>query len=131
MEYNANQNQPIYRKRAYFSPVQKYEILKEHIEQGIPISILARKHGTNPITIHQWKRTMKSNDYKTPTIEEVKELFKEIDQLKKENKNLKVKVADLSIGNDILKDALDIVKKKELIKQVMSELNSKPTKNTK
>ncbi|NBU22022.1 IS3 family transposase [bacterium] len=106
---------PHVRTRNHITHSQKLMILKENREDGIPISILARKHGIHPITIYQWKRKMSQDDQEL-SLEKIKEILLENERLKKENKSLKVKVADLSIDTEILKDALDIVKKKESFK---------------
>ena len=105
-------------------------ILKENRDDGVPISILARKHGIHPITIYQWKKKM-DQDENELSMDKIKEILFENERLKKENKNLKVKVADLSIDTEILKDALDIVKKKSLLRQAKSQLKSKNSKNKK
>ena len=95
------------RSRAYLTNSQKLMILKENRDDGVPISILARKHGIHPITIYQWKKKM-DQDENELSIDKIKEILLENERLKKENKNLKIKVADLSIDTEILKDALDI-----------------------
>jgi transposase len=118
------------RPRTYLTNSQKLMILKENRDDGVPISILARKHGIHPITIYQWKKKM-DQDENELSIDKIKEILLENERLKKENKNLKIKVADLSIDTEILKDALDIVKKKSLLRQAESQLKSKNSKNTK
>lgn len=116
--------------RRYFNKTQKEQILKEHREQGTPISQLARRHGITPVTVYQWKRLMNQID-ESMTPEKIRELLQEISNLKNENKLLKLKVADLSISNDIKTEALDIVKKRAIMKQLLLEGKSKPTKNSK
>ena len=118
------------RPRTYLTNSQKLMILRENRDDGVPISILARKHGIHPITIYQWKKKM-DQDENELSIDKIKEILLENERLKKENKNLKIKVADLSIDTEILKDALDIVKKKSLLRQAESQLKSKNSKNTK
>ena len=118
------------RPRTYLTQNQKLMILEENRNDGVPISILARKHGIHPITIYQWKKKM-DQDENELSMDRIKEILLENERLKKENKNLKVKVADLSIDTEILKDALDIVKKKSLLRQAESQLKSKNSKNTK
>ena len=127
---NSPSNSPLVRTRNSIKHHQKLMILKENQEDGVPISILARKHGIHPITIYQWKRKMSQDDQEL-SLEKIKEILLENERLKKENKNLKVKVADLSIDTEILKDALDIVKKKSLLRQAELQQKSKNSKNTK
>lgn len=116
--------------RRYLSRQQKEEILREHRELGIPIAQLARKNGINAVTIYQWKRNMNQDD-ESITPEKVRELLQEVAKLKTENMHLKIKVADLSVTNDILSDAIEIAKKRTLLKQAESLAKSKSPKNTK
>ena len=62
--------------------------------------------------------------------EKIREFINEIAELKKENKQLKVKVADLAVGNDILTEAIEIQKKRNLLKQLGSLEKSKKPKNS-
>lgn len=117
-------------RRRYFTREQKLQIIQEHRGKGIPISQLARQNGIHPITIYQWKRLMsESDDQLSPT--KIKELLLENQRLKQENKALKVKVGDLAVTNDILNDALDIAKKRALLKQAQLQESSKKQKSIK
>ena len=116
--------------RRYLSKSQKEQIVKENLEQGIPIAQLARKNGINAISIYQWKRQMNQNN-NALTPEKVKELLQEISKLKQENNHLKIKVADLAVSNDILNDAMEILKKRDLLKAVQSHVKSENQKNSK
>ena len=116
--------------RKHFSRTQRELILKEHTEQGIPISQLARKNGIHAITIYQCKRN-RYQDNESISPEKIKELLLEISKLKSENKQLKFKVADLAVSNDILNEAIEISKKRELLKQAQLLEQSKKHKNSK
>jgi transposase-like protein len=116
--------------RRHFSRAQKEQILQEHREQGVPISQLARKHGIHAITVYQWKRNMTQDD-ESVTPEKIRELISEISKLKLENKQLKFKVADLSVTNDIMAEAIEISKKRDLLKQVKLLEKSKKKANSK
>lgn len=116
--------------RKRFSRLQREQIIREHTEQGIPISHLARKNGINAVTIYQWKRLMNQDD-ETLTPEKIRELLIEVTKLKTENKLLKCKVADLAVSNDILHEAIEISKKRELLKQAKLLEQSKKPKNSK
>ena len=116
--------------RRSFSKAQKEQILQEHREQGVSISQLARKNGINAVTVYQWKRNMTQED-DSITPEKIRELLSEISKLKLENKQLKFKVADLSVTNDIMAEAIEISKKRELLKQVKLLEKSKKQTNSK
>lgn len=117
-------------RRRHFSKEQRDQILKEHIQEGAPISLLARKNGINAVTIYMWKRNMNQDD-ESITPEKIRELFREISSLKTENKQLKVKVADLAVSNDILTEAIEISKKRILLKRAQLLEKSKNRKNSK
>ena len=72
-----------------------------------------------------------NQDDESITPEKVRELILEISKLKSENKQLKFKVADLAVTNDILTDAIEIAKKRELLKQARLLEKSKSQKNSK
>ena len=57
--------------------------------------------------------------------EYIQKLIEENDRLKNENKDLKAKVGDLTIKNDILKDGLEIVQKKAILKALQPPKKSK------
>jgi transposase-like protein len=79
--------------RRRFSRDQKEQILREHAEQGIPISQLARKNGIHAVTVYQWKRLMKQDD-DSVTPDNIRELLLEIKSLKSENNHLKLCFSD-------------------------------------
>ncbi len=54
----------------------------------------------------------------------MRELLSGIFKLKPENKQLRLKFADLSVTNDIMTEAIEISKKIELLKQVRSVLDT-------
>jgi CxxC motif-containing protein len=58
-------------------------------------------------------------------IEYIQKLISEVEELRAENEKLKAKVGDLSIKNDILKDGLEIVQKKALLKALQPPKKSK------
>jgi transposase-like protein len=128
VEVEENVNYTGVRKR--LSKFQREQIMREHTDQGIPISQLARKNGINAVTIYQWKRLMNQDD-ESITPEKIRELLHENTKLKTENKLLKCKVADLAVSNDILHEAIEISKKRELLKQVKLLEQSKKPKNLK
>ena len=101
-----------------FSLECKYLILQEHREGGVPVSLLARKHGVQPITIYQWKRALMK---KPEEVIDQNELLLELEKFRKENKQLKKALADMAIGKSILEDAVEILKKKSLARQLKSQ----------
>jgi transposase-like protein len=113
-------------RRKVFTQEKKHLIIKEHYSQGISIPVLARKYGVHAITLYNWKRQMNNKKNDSPiTPEYIQKLIEENDKLKAENQNLKAKVGDLTIKNDILKDGLEIVQKKVILKALQPPKKSK------
>lgn len=119
--------------RRMFAREFKLQILKENRENGVPISVLARKHGIHPITIYQWRRNQMSQDDSKKDLmssNKLRELLLENERLKNENKTLKSKVGDLFLDKEILEAALAVVKKKSLLRQAGLEGKSKKKKDS-
>jgi transposase-like protein len=113
-------------KRKHFTQQKKQFIVNEHYSSGISIPVLARKYGVHAITLYSWKRQMNHKKEESPiNLEYIQKLIEENDQLKSEVQTLKAKVGDLSIKNDILKDGLEIVQKKALLKALQPPKKSK------
>lgn len=92
-----------------FSLSQKRQILREHYEDGLSISALSRKHQINAVTLYSWKKVFMSSDKVKSKADEQAE---ELERLRKENEALKKVVADLAVDKAILKEAVEILKKK-------------------
>jgi transposase-like protein len=99
----------IYRKR--ITKEQKFNILSDHYEKGIPISELARLHGITPVTLYQWKRLMGDEKENTSEIN-LDELKAELEKLRSENKKLTKALGELTLDNQCLKDVTAFLKKK-------------------
>lgn len=113
-------------RRKHFTQEKKQLIIKEHYSQGISIPVLARKYGVHAITLYSWKRQMNHKKDESPiNAEYIQKLIEENDKLKAENQNLKAKVGELAIKNDILKDGLEIVQKKAILKALQPPKKSK------
>lgn len=112
--------------RKHFTEEKKKSIVKEHYSQGISIPVLARKYGVHAITLYSWKRQMNQKKDESPIDPEyIQKLIEENDKLKGEVQTLKAKVGDLTIKNDILKDGLEIVQKKAILKALQPPKKSK------
>lgn len=113
-------------KRKHFTQEKKQLIINEHNSQGISTPVHARKYGVHAITLYSWKRPMNHKKDESPiSAEYIQKLIEENDKLKAENQNLKAKVGDLTIKNDILKDGLEIVQKKAILKALQPQKKSK------
>lgn len=97
--------------RKRISKEQKFNILSDHIENGTPVSELARLHGIHPITIYQWKRQMNE---KPKNELDVEKLLQELNDLKKKNKQLTKALGEVTLDNQCLKDINEFLKKKEV-----------------
>lgn len=80
-----------------YSETQILKILKEY-EQGISVTELSRKYGFYPKTLYSWRK--KYAGITDSSLQELKELQKENDRLKK-------MYANLSLENHALKDLIE------------------------
>ena len=80
-----------------YSETQILKILKEY-EQGIGVVELSRKYGFYPKTLYSWRKRYAG--ITDSSLQELKELQKENDQLKK-------MYANLSLENNALKDLIE------------------------
>jgi len=113
-------NQPL-RTRRRFTDQEKNSILEDHFDKGIPVPVLARKHGIHPITLYNWKRKMseQGNSQVDP-----KELLKEIEKLNIELKNVKAALGEAVLDKQALQDINKVLKKKYLEQQLGSPKKS-------
>ena len=113
-------------RRKVFTQQKRELIINEHYSTGISLPVLARKYGVHAITLYGWKRQMnQKKDTSEIDPNYIRKLIEENDRLKNENKNLKAKVGELAITNDILKDGLEIVQKKAALKALGQPKKSK------
>ena len=83
-------------KKSKWTEAQIVAMLREH-EQGRKVAEICREHGVSQPTFYQWKAK-----YGGIGVSELKELR----ALREENTKLKLKVADLTLDKDILKEIL-------------------------
>ena len=113
-------------RRKVFTKEKKHLNIKEDYSQGISIPVLARKYGVHATTLYSWKRQMNHKKNDSPISPEyIQKLIEENDKLKGEVQTLKAKVGDLTIKNDILKDGLEIIQKKAILKALQPPKKSK------
>ena len=83
-------------KRSRFSEEQLIGILKEH-QAGATAADLCRKHGVSDATLYKWRAKYGGMDAS---------LISEMKAMAEENRRLKRMYADVSMQNDLLKEAL-------------------------
>lgn len=99
--------------RRQFTVWQKRLILREHVEQGVSITYLARKYQVHPVTIYQWKRVVDLCGKMKDPHGDMDELLEELDRLRKENHRLKLAVSELVVEKSCQKDVISEFKKRE------------------
>jgi transposase-like protein len=98
------------KSKKQYSFQQKEQILRDHFDHGLSISAISRKHQVNAVNLYNWKKMLMTSD-KSKNSPEIDP--KEVAELRRENDALKKAVADLAIEKAILKEALEIFKKKQ------------------
>ena len=102
-------------KRRRFSKEQKIKILKA-FKEGVTCTALAQKHRINPVLIYQWRKAMAKKERKSQSMD-YQELLTELDSKNKEIEHLQKALSDSVIETQILKKALEIVKKNVRLKK--------------
>ena len=83
-------------KTARFSDAQIMGILRQ-AESGVPVSELCREHGMSSASFYKWRSRYGGMDAS---------MVSEMKAMADENRRLKRMYADLSMQNDLLKEAL-------------------------
>lgn len=83
-------------KKSRFSDAQILAILKQ-AESGVPVAVLCREHGMSSASFYKWRAKYGSMDAS---------LKSEMKTLSGENQRLKRMFAELSMQNELLKEAL-------------------------
>ena len=83
-------------KNGRFSDAQIMGILKQ-AEGGVPVSELCREHGMSSASFYKWRAKFGGMDAS---------MISELKDMADQNKRLKKMYAELSMPNDLLKEAL-------------------------
>ena len=83
-------------KKAKFSDAQIMAILR-HAENGVPVSELCREHGMSSASFYKWRAKFGGMDAS---------MVSEMKAMAEENRRLKRMYAEMSMQNDLLKEAL-------------------------
>jgi putative transposase len=83
-------------KNGRFSDVQIMGILKQ-AEGGVPVPELCREHGTSSASFYKWRSKFGGMDAS---------LIAEMKDMADQNRRLKKMYAEMSMQNDLLKEAL-------------------------
>lgn len=83
-------------KTSRFSDAQIMAILKQ-AEDGIPVAQLCREHGMSDASFYKWRARLGGMDAS---------MLAQMKSMQDENRRLKTMYAELSMQNDLLKEAL-------------------------
>ena len=83
-------------KNGRYSDVQIMAVLKQ-AEGGVPVSELCREHGMSSASFYKWRAKFGGMDAS---------LMSEMKDMAEENRRLKRMYAEMSMQNDLLKEAL-------------------------
>tara|TARA_B100000949_G_scaffold231215_1_gene243073 strand:+ start:834 stop:1115 length:282 start_codon:yes stop_codon:yes gene_type:complete len=89
-------NEEIPMKKTRFTEAQIMSVLRQ-MEGGVPAAELCREHGMSSATLYKWRAKYGGMDAS---------LISEMKAMAEENRRLKRMYADVSMQNDLLKEAL-------------------------
>ena len=88
------------RKRKFYSPEQKVQIIKEHLVEKAPLSDLCDRHGLHPTVFYRWQKSFFENGAKA--LESRRDTEKS--KLEKKVRSLEDKI---SKKNDVLAELME------------------------
>lgn len=100
------------RRRKHFTQEQRINLLDELSISNLTITQFAESKGLHPVTVHQWKRKMSSDNKGSLPNKDLKEAQLEVQELNTQVENLKKALADMAIENQIHKAHNQVLKKK-------------------
>lgn len=98
-----------------FTTEQKRGMIEEANQAGSSMSQVARKYGVAPSQLYLWKRFMMQGAHSAVEAEEDVVAISEVRQLQAKIRELERILGRKSMENEILKEAVNIAKKKKLI----------------
>ena len=104
-------------RRRRFSRAQKVEILKDFDRGYSSCSELAEKHRISPVLIYRWRKAMVKEQGTDKEVLRCSELISDIEDKDKKIEHLQKALSDSVIENQILKKALEVVKKNTRLKK--------------
>jgi transposase-like protein len=116
--------------RRQFTIWQKRLILREHVEEGVSVSLLSRKYQVHPVTIYSWKRMIDLAGDPVDPHAAIDDLLAELERVKKENHRLKLAVGELTVEKLCQQDVIDSFKKKSRDKLLGKSQESSPAEAT-
>lgn len=101
-------------RRRRFTPDQKRALLDAAAQPGGSISETARKYGLAPSLLFHWKRVMDAASKKSLKRNERVVAESEVKQLKARIKELERALGRKTMENEILQEAMEIIREKKL-----------------
>ena len=107
-------------RRRRFSVEQKIRCVQETNQPGISVSHIARKYGISPSLLFLWRNRMAEGGKKAIAVDDEVVAAAEVKELKQRIRELERVLGKKTLENEILKDAVDLARKKKLISQLPS-----------
>ncbi len=104
-------------RRRRWSSQEKEAIVRETLEPGNSVSLVARKYNIAPSQLFQWRRFMENGASKGIENEEELVPQSEVKKLEQRIKSLERLLGRKTEENEILKEAVILARKKKLISQ--------------
>lgn len=101
------------KKRQRRSVDEKLAMVRESLEPGMTVSMVARRHGVNPTQLFHWRKKYQDGTlFAAAAGEKVVSISKLNDALK-QIKDLQWQIAGKTIENEILREALHVMKSRK------------------
>jgi transposase len=102
-------------RRRRWTPEQKLEIVKQTIEPGSSVSLVARQHGLAAAQLFQWRKAYLEGSLVAVGANETVVPASELQEAIRRIKQLEGSLGRKTLENEILKEAVDFAKAKKWI----------------
>lgn len=101
--------------RRRWTAYEKQQMVQETYSPGMTVSYVARKHGIPPSQLFLWRRQMENGAITGLKAEEAVVPQSEVNELKRQIKQLERVLGKKTLENEILREAVKLAREKKLI----------------
>ncbi|MHC8398807.1 transposase [Pseudomonas sp. MDT1-17] len=100
-------------RRRRWSPEQKLAMVRESLEPGLSVSLVARRHGINPNPLFLWRKLDQEGSLSTVSAGEAVVPGSELRDALKQIRELQRMLSRKTIEAEILKEAVEIARSRK------------------
>jgi len=102
-------------RRRRWSVEEKLAMVRESLEQGKTVSMVARQHGVNPNQLFQWRKLYQDGSLSAVSAGEEVVPASELSEALRQIKELQRMLGKKTMENEILREAVEVMKSRKWI----------------